>query len=67
MKEYKGGTFVYPIGMNVVCFSHFFYIVLVFASDICSLVLEHLALFGSLLTFLDLESYTVAFFGFLTL
>ena len=38
---------------------------LVFASDVCSLVLGHFALFGSVLTHPNSKSYTIAFFFFL--
>ena len=66
-KEDKGGVAVNPIGMNAICFSHFFLTVLVFASNVCSLVLEHFSLFGSVLTHPELELRAIFFVGFLTM
>ena len=40
---------------------------LVFAFDVCSLILEHLALFVSVFNHSESELYFIYFFGFLTL
>ena len=61
------GLVMYPTCMNVVFFSSFFYTELVFASNVCSLVLEHLALFRPVLIRMDSELYSISFVGILTL